>query len=285
MRRRSRRGPVTRLGLRERACIALGSTCRRVFPFPAPLDVEDPTTREDAFERAAAHGAAFGRWFRRPFDVRGKRVLEIGCGNGGMQLALIRAGAAESVGIDVSDEAIEFAAERLRDHPSVKVMVADAQSIPAEAGSFDVVVSSAAFEHVHDIEAMLCEVERVLRPGGVLYAQFSPLWWHYNGPHLIKCVSVPWAHVLFSDRTLLNVLSYHRESGTFPRSYLDEKIEDFQRMGRLSLRKFRRAAARTGLEPVQVEARSPRRWKDLLNRLPVLEEIAGGTAVAVLRKP
>jgi ubiquinone/menaquinone biosynthesis C-methylase UbiE len=202
-----------------------------------------------------------------------------------MQLALIRAGAAESVGIDVDEAAVRYAQERLRDLPQVTVLAADAQGIPFGDASFDVVVSSAAFEHVHDVEGMLREVARVLRPGGMLFAQFSPLWWHYNGPHLIKCVPVPWAHVLFSDRTLLNVLAYHRERGTFPRSYLDEKIEDFQRMGRLSLRKFRRAAARSGLEPLQVEARSPRRWKDAAGRLPLLEEIAGGTAVAVLRKP
>jgi hypothetical protein len=56
-------------------------------------------------------------------------------------------------------------------------------------------------------------------------------------------------------------------------------------MGRLSLRKFRRAVGRTRLEPLQIEARSPRRWKDVLGRVPILDEVLGGTAVAVLRKP
>lgn len=275
---------AARFGIRERSCVALGGICRRVFGFAAPHDIRDERTREESFQRAVRRGADFGRWFRRPFDVRDKRVLEIGCGHGGMQLALTRAGAKEAVGIDVDAAAIGFAEQRLRDEPQVKVSVGDAQEIPAEDSSFDVVVSSAAFEHVHDVEAMLREIERVLRPGGFLYAQFSPTWWHYNGPHLIKCVSVPWAHVLFSDRTLLNVLEHYRAEERFPRSYLDEKIEDFQRMGRLSLRKFRRAVGRTRLEPLQIEARSPRRWKDALGRVPVLEEVVGGTAVAVLRK-
>ncbi len=275
---------INQLGLREHACIALGTVCRRLFRFPPPFDIRDSREQEQAFQRGANAGAAFGRFFRRGFDVRDRRVLEIGCGHGGMQLALVRAGARECVGLDVDADAIRFAAGRLRDRSNVTVMVADAQQIPFDDASFDVVVSAAAFEHIHDIEAMLREVQRVLRPGGHLYAQFSPTWWHYNGPHLIKCVSVPWAHVFFSDRTLLNVLEHYRVRETFPRSYLDEKIEDFQRMGRLSLRKFRKAVRAAGLEPLQIEARSPRRWKDILARVPGLDEVVGGSAVAVLHK-
>ena len=269
----------------ERACIALGSVCRRLLRFDAPVDVRDPRRQEEAFQRALKAGAVFGNQFRRGFDVAGKRVLEVGCGHGGMQLALLRAGAGETVGIDVDAEAVRFAADRLRSDGRAEVVVADAQAMPLPSSSFDMVVSTAAFEHIHDIGPALREIDRVLRPGGSLYAKFAPTWWHYNGPHLIKCVSVPWAHVLFSDRTLLNVLEHYREQGTFPRSYLDEKIEDFQRMGRLSLRKFRRAVAATTLQPVQIEARSPRLWKDAASRLPLLEEVLGGSAVVILRKP
>ena len=273
------------LGTRERVCVGLGTVCRALFHFDAPVDVRHRDQQEQAFQRAAALGADFGRLFREPFDVRGKRMLEIGCGHGGMQLALLRAGAGGTVGIDVDAEAVRFAQERLRDEGRAEVLVADAQAMPLPSNSFDMVVSTAAFEHIHDIGPALQEIERVLRPGGFLYAKFAPTWWHYNGPHLIKCVSVPWAHVLFSDRTLLNVLEHYREQETFPRSYLDEKIEDFQRMGRLSLRKFRRAVARTTLEPLQIESRSPRRWKDTLSRVPLAEEVLGGSAVAILRKP
>ena len=274
---------MTRLS--ERACIGLGTVCRRLFDFDSPVDVRDRGRQEEAFERAVKIGAGFGELFRRTLDVRDQRVLEIGCGHGGMQLALLRAGAAETVGLDVDGEAVRFAQERLRDEGRAEVIVADAQAMPLSSNSFDVVVSTAAFEHIHDIRPALQEIERVLRPGGFLYAKFAPTWWHYNGPHLIKCVSVPWAHVLFSDRTLLNVLEHYREQGTFPRSYLDEKIEDFQRMGRLSLRKFRRAVAGTTLEPLQIESRSPRRWKDTLGRVPLVEEVVGGSAVTILRKP
>lgn len=267
----------SQLGVAERTCIGLGKVCRSVLRLQGE-------THEQLFERAREIGADFGESFRSPFDVRGKRVLEVGCGHGGMQVALLDAGARETVGIDLNPGFVEFALGRLRDQNAF-VQVANAEQMPFAEESFDVVVSAAVFEHIHDIGEALREIERVLKPGGLLYATFSPTWWHYNGPHLMRTVGVPWAHVFFSDKTLLNVLRHYRAEGTFPAPYLDDKIEDFQQMGRLSLRKFRRAVKRTSLIPIQIEARSPRRWKDPLGRLPLLEEVIGGTATVVLRKP
>lgn len=50
--------------------------------------------------------------------------------------------------------------------------------------SFDVVGSDAVFEHLRDLPSVLEQFHRVLRPGGVLYATFGPLWHAWGGDHV-----------------------------------------------------------------------------------------------------
>lgn len=50
--------------------------------------------------------------------------------------------------------------------------------------SFDVVSSDAVFEHLKNLPEVLAEFHRILKPGGVLYATFGPLWYGYGGDHV-----------------------------------------------------------------------------------------------------
>lgn len=88
----------------------------------------------------------------------GDRVLEIGCGRGHLTQALAQRGA-EIIGIDANPRAEELAESGLVRHMS-------AESLDFEDGSFDVVVSVHAIEHIPPLEKAFSEMVRVLTPGG-----------------------------------------------------------------------------------------------------------------------
>jgi ubiquinone/menaquinone biosynthesis C-methylase UbiE len=94
--------------------------------------------------------------------VNNKRVLDIACGEGYGAAALMRAGAASVIGVDVSPEACEHATRRY----GIETRVGDAHNIPLANSSVDTIVSFETIEHVSKPEKFLDECVRVLAPGG-----------------------------------------------------------------------------------------------------------------------
>lgn len=101
--------------------------------------------------------------FAEPW-CRGKDVLDLACGVG-YGTAYLAGFARRVVGVDVSEDAIEYARRRYA-APNIEYAVADAAALPFEADSFDAVCSFETIEHLPDREAYLAEVARVLRPAG-----------------------------------------------------------------------------------------------------------------------
>jgi 2-polyprenyl-3-methyl-5-hydroxy-6-metoxy-1,4-benzoquinol methylase len=118
-------------------------------------------------------------------DVRGLRVLEIGCGRGAFARYLAAQGA-NLVAADFSEKAIEIARRRLAGVTDCEVLVADIQEIPFPAESFDVVISLETLEHVSDPDRALEELVRVAKIGGRLvittpnYLSLVGLWRIYR---------------------------------------------------------------------------------------------------------
>jgi ubiquinone/menaquinone biosynthesis C-methylase UbiE len=90
-------------------------------------------------------------------------ALDLGCGDGRLT-AELQAG--ELVAADVSEVALERASTRV---PSARtVHLGLDEPLPLEDGTFDLVLCAETLEHVRDVQLMLSEVRRVLRPGGRL---------------------------------------------------------------------------------------------------------------------
>lgn len=96
------------------------------------------------------------------------RALELGSGTGFFLLNLMQAGVATSAVLtDISGGMVEVAARNGRSLGlDVTAEVADAEALPFDDGSFDLVVGHAVLHHIPDVEQALREVLRVLRPGG-----------------------------------------------------------------------------------------------------------------------
>jgi SAM-dependent methyltransferase len=91
------------------------------------------------------------------------RALDLGCGDGRLTAEL---DAAELTAADVSPVALARAARRLPDAHIVE-LEPDAE-LPFDDGSFDLVLCAETIEHVRDVQLLLSEIRRVLRPGGTL---------------------------------------------------------------------------------------------------------------------
>jgi SAM-dependent methyltransferase len=91
------------------------------------------------------------------------RALDLGCGDGRLTALL----PAERVsGADVSGVALDRAARRL---PGAElVQLEPDEALPFEDSSFELVLCAETLEHVRDVQLLLSEVRRVLRPGGLL---------------------------------------------------------------------------------------------------------------------
>ena len=118
-------------------------------------------------------------------EIQGKNVLDIGCGAGGIDLALTRNhGAGYVCGIDIEDTVLAHARDLISKAGLASrigcIKVAPGP-LPFPAGIFDIVFSKDSIVHIADKHALMTDVFRVLKPGGWFVAS-DWLIGHDNGP-------------------------------------------------------------------------------------------------------
>lgn len=101
-------------------------------------------------------------------------VLDFGCGSKPYENLFTNA--AEYIGLDIEVSG--------HDHQSSKVDVYyDGNTIPFDAARFDAVVAFEVFEHVFEIDRILQEIRRVVRPGGTLFFTIPFIWDEHEQPY------------------------------------------------------------------------------------------------------
>jgi 2-polyprenyl-3-methyl-5-hydroxy-6-metoxy-1,4-benzoquinol methylase len=97
-------------------------------------------------------------------DVKGRNLLEIGCATGEYCKVAHQAGM-QTIGIDLSEDVIRVARQRYR---QLDFRVGSLESLAFADCSFDIVVAHEVIEHVPSPQAWLKEIQRVLKPGGLV---------------------------------------------------------------------------------------------------------------------
>lgn len=95
-------------------------------------------------------------------NLKGKRVLDIGCGTGRI-IQMLKDKGAEIVALDISKEMITAVGRKF---PGVECVVGDSDELPFEDESFDLVLGLFWIVHLRDLRASFDEVYRVLKKGG-----------------------------------------------------------------------------------------------------------------------
>jgi SAM-dependent methyltransferase len=183
-------------------------------------------------------------------DFAGKSVLDVGCGHGSLCVRACRGGATEVVGVDLE---VALAEERVREHAGD---VADKIEFVETAGQleelagrvFDLVISKDSMEHFPDPEAFVHLMTALVKPGGELAVGFSPLWKSPKGGHMDYMTKVPWAHLMFSEETIMAERRRFR-----PHEDADSFAEIVGGLNKMTLSRFRSIMAGTGFEPTYFE--------------------------------
>lgn len=105
-------------------------------------------------------------------DFKDKVILEIGCGSGEIGVWLIKNGARQVYGIDISDESIVLANRRSKENGTeqqIKFMVSPGEQTSFENNFFDIVFINVSLHHLILDEA-LGEIKRILKTGGIFVA-------------------------------------------------------------------------------------------------------------------
>ena len=108
-------------------------------------------------------------------DLKGKAVLDLGCGFGEHCKGFIEKGASKVVGIDISEKMLEVAKAENSD-PKITYLNMPMEDLETIDGKFDVVVSSLAIHYVEDFTGLIRNIYNLLNPGGVfVYSQENPI--------------------------------------------------------------------------------------------------------------
>jgi len=190
-------------------------------------------------------------------SLDGKRVADIGCGEGTISLGLAhKANIAHLDGYDLRPGSRDRLAELARnagvrdDIPAcLNLHQSGPTEIPAPQGFFDVVFSWSAFEHVRDPVGLLSEVRRILSPDGVFFLQIWPLFPSEHGGHLwLSDASEPFAHLTSSHEEVAARIAGN--TGTYPGF---SAADEWASLNHMTLDDLQRALLAARLTPAKVE--------------------------------
>lgn len=223
----------------------------RVMTWLSPKG-ENSNLDGSAYNNKSKLEVLFGRDF---FDqIRGRVVLDFGCGAGEETMEMAQRGAARVIGLDVRPKLLAKASAR-----AAEIGLGDRCIFTTAPGEkVDVIVSLDCFEHYEDPAAVLRAMEAHLKPGGKVLVSFGGTWYHPYGGHLFALF--PWAHLLFTEYAMLTWRKKH---------YPQQTARTIKECGlnKMTLRRFDRLVKESPFRFAAYEARPIRAARRFWNPL------------------
>lgn len=152
-------------------------------------------------------------------ELRGKDVLDFGCGAGQLAFLFAAKGLSRSItGVDIDTDALGRAKTELAAHPewhaTLRFVEGDVEGLPLANESVDLITAFDCMEHVMQPGAILADWARVLKPGGRVLLEWFPFKGPW-GPHMEALIPVPWSHILFGEKAMFRTAAAIYEDPDF----------------------------------------------------------------------
>jgi 2-polyprenyl-3-methyl-5-hydroxy-6-metoxy-1,4-benzoquinol methylase len=200
---------------------------------------------KNAFKGAASHLSLDKKLIAENFDFNGKKILDFGCGMGGMTLWYAENWNCEVVGVDIDPNHIEIA-QKLRTEYGVENVRFELRNVlenPIQE-KFDYIILNDVAEHIRlDIlEKIIAQLKECLNPTGGIFVSYPP----WEGPyasHLNHDIALPWCQFL-PDFMLRKMMEKHNRVLVGTKTLMQE----YDELNHLNHQKLSRISKKTGLK-------------------------------------
>jgi SAM-dependent methyltransferase len=268
---------------------------------------ENPATFEGKSYQAWRSSELFNQ-FSNNFNAKeleGLDVLDFGCGEGGLSFIIASNVVVKSItGIDLSEGRVESAILRSQELNSTIqprfLCASNPSTIDVPDASVDVILCFDVLEHILDYESIVSEWRRVLRNNGKVFIWWVP-WYHPYGHHIESLVPLPWVHVIFSDKVLIETCARIYDMPEFkPRLWdLDEtgnkkpnkwlNMDTLPDVNRLTITEFENICKKVGLDIAERRINGfggsfIAKITHIFTHIPVMREFFSSSVIYKLRK-
>lgn len=143
----------------------------------------------DHFKKLRATQENFNELIEKPMlssllpNLKGKKILDIGCGMGHHAKEYIEAGASQVIGTDLSEKMLSFAKENFS-HEKITYLNLSAEDIGELKENFDLITSSLVFDYIEDLDKLFKDVYQLLSGGGeFVFSMSHPMATAFTGKY------------------------------------------------------------------------------------------------------
>lgn len=233
--------------------------------------------------------------------LAGKTILDVGTDFQGAFVREISVNfplkSIEGIGFDVQETNIS---------PNVRLSIKDIRQTDFPDKHFDLVISRSAFEHIQELPKALDEIRRILKPGGIMWTRFGPIWSCSYGHHLWinhkgkdytywNLILPPYCHLLMLPQELFGlispkygealgqkIISWIYDSDGQNRLFYEDYEEIFEKCGMEIL--IMSGTDNPKLENIYGVSVEPSIFQRLRNKYPRYKNFYGKDIFAVLKK-